>query len=450
MISTKLKSATILWLLPVLLIYLNSCTGSSGPDNWPQFRGPEANMVVTGDNLPLEWGGDQNVAWTFDLEGDSWASPVVWGNRVFVTSAVAEKINKPAEGEAASPEENQDLYLQDVYRWEVTCVDVNTGEELWKKVAREGSPRTKKHPNTNYAGESPVTDGEHLYVYFGMNGLYCYDMNGDLVWEKDLGAYETQNGWGTGASPLLYKGTLYVQVDNEVNSFLVALDAETGKEIWRVDRDEKTSYTTPYIWKNNSRTELVTGGKTARSYDPATGELIWELRMNGVYSIPGPVSNKDHLFIGNAGDGKIKSTFFAVKAGSEGDITPDSGQFTSPGVAWSNLDAPLGNPSPLLYRGLIYLVGSRGGQITCLEAETGEIVYQEKVENVAACWASPWANGDRIYFLDEKGVTRAIRAGRTFELLDESRLDDRFWASVAVAGDAYLFKGDKKLYCIKN
>jgi len=432
------------------MIIMSGCSDSTSNNNWPQFRGPGADMIATGENLPTEWGEDLNVAWTYDLEGDSWASPVVWGNRVFVTSAVAEKINKPGEGEEASSEENQDLYLQDVYRWEVTCVDVNTGEELWKKVAREGSPRTKKHPNTNYAGESPVTDGVHLYVYFGMNGLYCFDMEGALIWEKDLGAYETQNGWGTGASPVLYKGTLYVQVDNEESSFLVALEAETGKETWRVDRDEKTSYITPYIWKNSRGTELVTGGKTARAYDPDTGELIWELRMKGVYSIPGPASDKDHLFIGNAGDQKVKSTFFAVKAGAEGDITPDSGQFTSSGVAWSNLETPLGNPSPLLYKGLLYLLASRGGEITCMEAETGEIVYQEKVEKVAACWASPWANGDRIYFLDEKGVTRAIKAGRTFELLDENRLDDRFWASVAVAGEAYLFKGDKKLYCIKN
>jgi outer membrane protein assembly factor BamB len=447
----QLKSTCTAGTIVVLLSFLISCKDSSRSGNWPQFRGPAANMVAKGENLPTEWGEDLNVAWTFDLEGDSWASPVVWGNRVFVTSAVAEKINQPGEGEEASGQANQDLYLRDIYRWEVTCVDLETGNELWKKVANEGSPRTKKHPNTNYAGESPVTDGERLYVYFGMNGLYCYDMDGDLLWEKDLGAYETKNGWGTGASPVLYDGTLFVQVDNEENSFLVALDAETGRETWKVDREEKTSYVTPYIWKNSVRTELVTGGEKARSYDPATGELIWELRMNGVYSIPGPVSDKNHLFIGNTGDQKVKSTFFAVKAGAEGDITPDSGAFISSGVAWCNLDAGfLGSPSPLLYHGLIYTISSRGGEITCMEAETGEIIYQEKVEHVAACWASPWANGDRIYFLDEKGVTRAIKAGRTFELLGESRLDDRFWASVAVAGNAYLFKGDKKLYCIKK
>jgi outer membrane protein assembly factor BamB len=172
--------------------------------------------------------------------------------------------------------------------------------------------------------------------------------------------------------------------------------------------------------------------------------------MGGVYSIPGPVADKDHLFMGNVGAQEEKSSFFAVNAGAEGDITPDSGQFTSSAIAWSNLDAPLGNPSPLLYNGLLYLVGSRGGAIACLDAKTGEIVYQEKIEKAAGCWASPWANGDRIYFLDEKGVARAFKAGKEFELLYENKLDDRFWTSVAVAGNAYLFKGDKKLYCIKK
>jgi outer membrane protein assembly factor BamB len=173
--------------------------------------------------------------------------------------------------------------------------------------------------------------------------------------------------------------------------------------------------------------------------------------MGGHYNIPSPVADRNLLFMGNAGDRDVKGAFFAIEAGAEGDITPDSGSFSSDGVAWFNPDAAfLANPSPLLYNGLIYLLAGRGGQITCMEAETGEIVYQEKVENVAACWASPWMNQDKIFFMDEKGVTQVIKSGREFEHLHENKLDDRFWASVAVAGDAYLFKGDKKLYCIKK
>lgn len=446
---THRKPPTSAWMIMALMIIQSSCTDSSYSNNWFQFRGPDANMVVNGENMPTEWGEDLNVAWTYDLEGDSWASPVVWGNKVFLASAVAVKINKPEEGEE-NGQENQDLYLQDLYRWEVTCVDVETGDELWKQVAHEGSPRIKKHPATYYSSETPVTDGERVYVYFGMTGLFCYDMDGLLIWKKDLGAYETQNGWGTGSSPLLYKGMLFVQVDNEEHSFMVALDAVTGDELWKVDRNEKTNYSTPYIWKNRVRTELVTGGKKARAYDPKTGKVIWELQMDGHYIIPSPSSDKNHLFMGNAGYRDVPGTYFAIKAGAEGDITPDSGSLSSDGVTWFMPDAPIANPSPLLYNGLIYMVSSRGGEVTCLEAETGKIVYKEKIENVAGCWASPWAHNDKIFFLDEKGVTRVIKAGREFELLGENSLDDRFWASVAVADDAWLFKGDKKLYCIKK
>jgi outer membrane protein assembly factor BamB len=436
-------------LLLMAMILLNSCSNSAGNNNWPQFRGPDANMVVSGADLPTTWGEDLNVAWTFDVDGDSWTSPIVWGNRVFIASALAVKINKPAEGEDQGLA-NEDLYLQDIYRWELSCVDLETGIELWREVALEGSPRIKKHAATNYASETPVTDGKRIFAYFGMTGLFCYDMDGVLLWKKDLGAFETQRGWGTGSSPVLYKNSLFIQVDNEEQSFLVALDAASGDEIWRTDRDEKTNYGTPYLWKNSVRTELVCGGKRARAYDPDTGELIWELGMDGHYNIPSPTANQNLLFMGNSGYGDVPGTYFAIKAGAEGDITPDSGSMVSDWVLWSDADAPLGSPSPLLHEGLIYIVSSRGGEVTCLEAETGKIVYQEKIEKVAACWASPWAYEDKIFFMDEKGLTRAIKAGRDFELLHENKLDDRFWASVAVAGDALLFKGDQKLYCIKN
>jgi outer membrane protein assembly factor BamB len=173
--------------------------------------------------------------------------------------------------------------------------------------------------------------------------------------------------------------------------------------------------------------------------------------MDGHYNIASPTANRDLLFMGNAGYRDVKGTYFAIEAGAEGDITPDSGSLSSDGVAWFNPDAAfLGSPSPLLYNGLVYLINSRGGEISCLEAETGEVIYKEKVEKVAACWASPWVNQNKIFFMDEKGVTRAFKAGREFELLGENTLDDRFWASVAATGDAYLFKGDKKLYCIRK
>ncbi len=424
---------------------LTSCT-----TNWSQFRGPEQNMVVKAKNLPEEWGEESNIRWTAEISGDSWASPVVWGNKVFISSVEAVKVAPPQERQEGDPppEEEDKSYLNDIYRWEVSCLDIKSGQVLWSQVAREGNPTIKKHRAHNYAGESPVTDGERLYVYFGMTGVYCYDLDGQLLWEKDLGAYETLNGWGTGASPVVHEGMLYIQVDNEENSFLVALDAASGDEVWKVARDEKTTYSTPFLWKNSVRTELVVGGKRARSYDLLTGNVYWELDVPGYYNIPSPVADKNFLYLGNTERRETAGSIFCVKAGAEGNINPAEGETLSSSVAWAILDAPTANPSPLLSDGLLYLLSGRGGQLTCVDAATGEQIYQEKIDGVAACWASPWLYEDKVYFTDEKGVTQVIRAGREFEWLHENTLDDKFWASIAVAGDAYLMKGVDNLYCI--
>ncbi len=440
------KTLTIAGTIFLLALTLSSCTSKS---NWPQFRGPENNMIAKAESLPLEWGEDLNIRWSTEVEGDSWSSPIVWGKKVFLASSVPVKVAAAPERQEGAPQEGEDeSFKSEVYRWEVSCMDLESGELLWKQVAFEGSPRIKKHRAHNYAAETPVTDGKRLYVYFGMTGLYCYDLDGALLWEKDLGAYKTLFDWGTGSSPVVHKDKLYIQVDNEENSFLVALDAGTGDEIWKADRDEKTNYSTPMIWQNSARTELVVGGKTARSYDPETGELLWELLVPGHYNIPCPVADNDYLYLGNAPWRDTPGTFFSVKAGAEGNITPTDGETTSSGLAWAILDAPLGSPSPLLYNGLIYLVGSRGGTVTCIDAASGEQVYQEKIEGVGACWASPWVYEDQIYFTDEKGLTRIFKAGEKFELVGENKLDDKFWASVAITADAYLMKGTENLYCI--
>lgn len=430
-------------------LWLTSCT----TENWPQFRGSQNNMVLTGENLPVKWGEDLNVAWTFEVDGDSWSSPVVWGNKVFVASSVAEKVVAPperVEGQPRPDPEEDKSYQEEVYRWEVSCVDLETGEEVWRKVAHKGAPRVKKHRAHNYAGETPVTDGKRLYVYFGMTGLYCYDLDGELLWENDLGAFKTLRDWGTGSSPVVYDNRVYVQVDNEEQSFLVALDATSGEEVWRVNRDEATNYSTPIIWKNRIRTELVVGGKKARAYDPATGDLLWELHMAGHYNIPSGVSTNDYLYMGNSGYRDVPSTLFCIQAGVDGDLTPDEGDSISAGVVWSMQDAPLGNPSPLLYEGLLYLISSRGGEVTCLNPTTGSIIYQEKVEKVGACWSTPWVYNDEIFFYDEKGVCNVFKAGKEFELLYQNKLEDKFWASIAVKDNTLLIKGVEKLYGIRN
>lgn len=435
---------------------INSCKPKT--TNWPQFMGAENNMIAKGTDYPTEWNDSLNVMWSAELTGAGWSSPIVVDDQIFITSAFQEKAApakepaaqpNPAQGTPPPPAEDS-TYLQEVYRWEMICFDLKTGKELWKQVAHTGSPRIKKHAGSTYACETPVTDGKRVYAYFGMTGVYCYDLTGNLLWQKDMGDFTTLNGWGTGSSPVVYNDQLYIQVDNEESSFMVALDAATGNEKWRVARDEKTNYSTPVIWKNKVRTELVTTGKTARSYDPATGKLIWELKMEGQLSIPSPVYSNEHIYLGNSGGRDEPGILYSIKAGAEGDITPADSGLVSNGVEWTVRDAGISNPSPLLYKGFLYLLSGRGGELRCMDAATGELIYLEKIEKVAACWASPWASGDQIYFYDDRGVTQVIQAGKEFKLLSQNKLDDKFWASVAITEDAYIFKGVKKLYCVKK
>ncbi len=432
-------------------------------------------MIITGTSLPEEWGNEKNVRWTASLEGTGYSSPVIWGDRVFITSAVGEKVNpvpergpmqgpppqgsqgpqtgqlpqpgqgpqqgqKPQPGQGPQPGVRDTSYKQELYRLEVACFDMNTGNEVWKKIAYRGIPKAGKNPNSTYACETPVSDGKVLIASFGMNGQFCYDLNGNLLWQKEFGPYYTQKGWGTGSSPIIYNNVVYIQFDNEENSFLAAFDVSTGEEKWRIQREEKTTYSTPYIWKNKIRTELVTGGKTARSYDPQTGKLLWELKIGGEQVIPSPVGNKEFLYLGNPGGKEIKPVLVAVKAGQDG-------QINDTGITWKSEDSGLGNATPLLSGGLLYIIGGKG-EITVLDPTSGEVKYQKRINGIGSCWASPWAYNGRIYFLDENGVTRTFKAGNVFEQVTENKLDGKFWSSVAVTGREYIFKGTSKLYCI--
>lgn len=460
-------------MLPVLLLI--SCTKKQ---NWTQFRGSEGTMSIAASNLPAEWGTDKNVLWQTDLDGTGYSSPVVWNDMVFITSAFPEKVNpaperpagpppqagqgpqggppsqagqSPQGGQAPQqgqrppqpagppvPEVRDTSYMNEIYKWEVICFDLATGRENWRQTACQGAPKAGKNPNSTYACETPVTNGKQIVASFGMHGIFCYDMEGNLVWQKDPGVYYTQRGWGTGSSPVIYNDKVFIQTDNEENSFLVALDIATGNELWRVTRDEKTTYSTPFIWKNKSGTELVTTGKTARSYDPETGKLLWELKLGGEQVIPSPTGDQELLYLGNAGGRDAKSVLFAVKAGTSGE------------VAWQTEESGLANPSPLLYNGLLYVIGGRG-EIAVLDATDGSLKYQKRISGIGSVWSSPWAFNERVYFFDENGTTRVFKAGPAFEQVAENSLEgEKFWASVAVAGDSYIFRSGDKLYCIKN
>lgn len=437
-----LKKQSFLLLVTVLLFC--SC---SKTNNWPQFRGPNSNQIALEKELPLEWNDNKNIAWKFDLDGRGWSSPIVWGNKIFITNAVLEDPSVLGE---TRPGKRLDNPSDVVYDFEVICIDIESGKEIWKKIAYHGIPRYKTHRDNNYAPETMVTDGKHVYAYFGMTGLYCYDMDGNLVWEKDLGNFPMQSNWGTSTSPLLYEDVLYMQIDNEENSFLAALDAKNGEEKWRINRDEKSNWGTPIIWNNSKRTELVAPGLKTRGYNPENGELFWELDMQGGRNITSPVADGDMLFVGNEMRSNGGGVLFGVKAGALGDISLEENKRSNEFVVWSVPESGIAMASPLVYKGLLYIVDRRRGQITCFNSLTGETVYPAtNIEDAAAFWASPWAFDDKIYCLDDKGVTHVIKAGEKFEELGKNKLNDIFWASTAIAKKSYVFRGEKGLYCIR-
>jgi len=263
--------------LPGIVTVLSAVCVASANGNWPQFRGPGSLGVSQATNLPDSWSTAENVRWKVDIPGRGWSSPIVWGNRIFVTTVTNEgSAEKPKKGlyfggERKTPSSH-------VHRWMVYCIDFDSGKTIWKAVARQGKPVNPIHIKNTYASETPVTDGERVYAYFGNVGLFCYDLDGKLLWSRSWDPVRTSSGWGTAASPVLHKGRVYIINDNEDQSFLEALDKKTGKTVWRVDRHERSNWSTPYVWAHEGRTEIVTPGSgKVRSYD-LEGKLLWELR----------------------------------------------------------------------------------------------------------------------------------------------------------------------------
>ncbi len=426
-------------------------TSVMGAD-WSRFRGPEGNSVVEQSTHPVKWAEDSHVAWKVKIPGRGWSQPVVAGDKIFVTTAVAENEEKPKRFDSGLPVGARDA-TQDVYEWKVYCLLASTGKILWEDTTYKGMPAQPKHRGNTYASESPVTDGERVIVSFGGKGLTCYDLAGQRRWEKNLGAYPMQAGWGTGSSPVIYGDSVLIQCDNEQKSFLVALNKKTGDEMWRVDRDEKSNWSTPYLWKNKLRTELVVaGGKKMRSYDPTTGKLLWEMAGSGRTSVS-PVGNDELLFVDSVYSFMgSPGRFAAIRAGASGDISlPDENTLTNEFVAWSLMFKSYRNSSPLLYKDCLYMLEQSGGIVRCFDAKTGKLHYQQRLPESPGFTASPWVNDGKIFLLDDAGITTVIEPGPEYKFIASNQLSDEFfWTSPAVVGDQLLLRGLQHLYCIRN
>ncbi|QDV40285.1 outer membrane biogenesis protein BamB [Stieleria neptunia] len=423
-------------------------------DRWSQFRGDQMDGIARTQH-PQRWSETDNVRWSVEVPGEGWSCPVVWGNQVFLTAAVpvTESASTGPEKYSGGGGSRRDDLTGVTYRWQVICLDATTGKEIWRQTAREGRPTMGRHSSNTYATETPATDGRHVYAYFGMTGLYCFDMAGNKVWEKDLGSYPMRAGWGTSSSPVLFDDKLFLQVDNEQQSFLVAIDAQTGDEVWRVDRQEKSQYSSPILWSNSRRDELIVGGMHYRSYDPQTGTLLWELDMEKGRSSATPLAVGDRLYVGteyrNRGGADDGGGFlFAIKPGGSGDITPPAGRSQTEHVAWKIERSGIQMASPAYCNGNLYLLERRSGVIHCVDTETGSTVYRSRVPRARAFWSSPWTDSDRVYCVDTSGATYVLASGDELNVLGTNEIDEMTWSTPAIADAAVYFRTASKLYCI--
>jgi outer membrane protein assembly factor BamB len=440
--AMKRALAFVLALAPALL---------SAQDHWPQFRGPAARGVASSDNIALRWSATENVEWKTDIPGRGWSSPIVWGDRIFITTVINHGETEPIKKGLYFGGNRQDVPTSE-HEWKVFCLDLVTGETLWDRTVRKGRPLSAIHLKNSYASETPVTDGTNVFDCFGGHGIYCLDFAGKVVWEHPLPAHKMRFGWGTSASPVLHGGRLYYVSDNDDGSYLLALDKRTGKELFKIDRNEKSNWATPYVWQNEKRTELITPGTAAiRSYD-LDGKPLWTLGPMSTITIAMPYAADGLLYVtsGYVGD-KIKPVY-AIKPGGSGDLSLPEGQASSEFIAWANLGIGPYNPSTLVHEGLLYVLYDRA-LVSCFDARTGQLHYdKQRLERSAGFTCSPWASGGRIYCLNEDGACYVLRAGKTFEVLQRNTLaeDDLCMSTPATVGDRLLIRADKRLYSIRE
>jgi outer membrane protein assembly factor BamB len=411
------------------------------PANWPQFRGIDSTGVADGQDPPLTFDVKEgtNILWKTPIPGLGHSCPVIWGDRVFLTTAVGgnTSIRTGNYGDPNSVKDESKLEFQ------VICLDRVTGKILWTKTAFVGVPKIKRHLKGSHANCTVATDGRRVVACFGSEGMYCYDFDGKLTWKRDLGtidssfALEQQYEWGFSASPVIHEDRVILQCDLSRDSFIAAYSLADGSQIWTTPRDEIPSWSSPTIWKNAKRTEIVTNASQyARGYDPATGKELWRLDKKSEATVPTPVVTPDLAFV-VSGNRPIQP-LFAVKPGATGDISLKPGESKNEHVAWGKLRGGPYMPTPIYYQKYLYTIGN-SGMVTCYEAATGKEVYKERLGGTSYT-ASPVAADGRIYFTSEQGEVRVMKAGPEFELLAENPVGEICMATPAISGGVLFIR----------
>ncbi len=417
-------------------------------DEWPQFRGRMAGVAPDHPDLPDTWSATQNVRWATPIPGLGWSSPVVWGDHIFVTAVVNSAPQDPPKpgfylGDWAAP--------TTPHRWMVYDVSLRTGTVRWAREVNGAPPSRPKHLKNSFASETVVTDGERVYAYFGNSGLFAFTMDGAPAWSVPLPAVKTRNNWGTGASPVLHAGRVYIVNDNDEQSFLAAYDARTGRQVWRVVRTEGTNWATPFVWAHAGRTEIVTpGSDRVRSYD-LDGKVLWELAGLSTISIPTPFAAHGLLYLSSGYVGDAGRPAFAIRPGASGDISLKAGETSNAFIAWALPTGASYNPTPIVVGDTYYTLFDRGF-FESHDARTGRQMYprQRITGDASAFTASPWSYNGRIFAMSEDGDTYVMQAGPEFKVLGKNSLGEMTLASPAVSGDSLILRTASKLYRISK
>jgi len=412
-------------------------------EDWPTFRGRNGGVSADDPALPDAWSATENVLWRAEVPGVGWGSPVITGDHIFLTSVVNAQQEAPKPG----------LYIGDwaapttPHRWMAYDIDARTGEVRWEREVHNAPPSLAKHLKNSYASETAVTDGERVVFYFGNLGLYAFDMEGTPLWSKPIGPFPTRNSWGTGASPVMHGDRLFLVNDNDEHSFLAAIDVRTGEELWRVDRDETSNWSTPFIWKHALRTEIVTTGSgLVRSYD-LSGKVLWELTGMSSITIATPFTRHGLLYISSGYIGDPARPAYAIKPGASGDISLEDGETSNAFIAWALPTGAPYNPTPLVYGDAYYTLHDRGF-FTSHDARTGREIYGRKriSGDSSGFTASPWAYNGKIFAMSEDGDTFVIQAGPEFALLGKNSLAEMTLATPAVANGSLFIRTVSALY----
>ena len=448
-------------LFAISIIFLNPVFGQDkiAKVNWPQFRGVQASGVADAPDVPVKWDVESglNIKWRAPIQGLGLSSPVVWGNKIFITTVVREdrvdespSLKVGLYGNIDSEEENYN------HLYQVICIEKDTGKTLWNQTAHKGIPKVKRHTKSSHANCSVATDGKHVVVFFGSEGLYCYNMDGNLIWKKELGFLNPgffavpSAQWGFASSPVIHNGRVITQCDVNGQSFIAAFNADTGEEVWRTNREESAGWSTPTVVNVNGKEQIVVNGWHRRGgYDFETGEEIWFMDGGGDIPVPTPIIAHGMSFYSSA-HGPM-APLYAIKLDARGDISLKKGESTNKYVVWSYPRRGAYMPTPIIVGDYLY-VANINGILTVYKAGTGEEVYQEqKLGGVRGAYtASPVSAGNKIYFSDEDGNIHVIQAGPIYKHLATNSMKESILASPAIAGKMIFIRTSKALYGIEN